>query len=470
MIIRKGEEHMKWLIKNGTIASEEKTFLADLLLEDDKIIKIDTNIEDAEAKCIDAEGCYVMPGAVDIHTHMDLDVGIARAIDDFYTGTIAAACGGTTTIIDHMAFGPKGCNLMHQVKEYHKLADHNAVVDYGFHGVFQHVNDDILKEMKKVVKDEGITSFKIYMTYDYKLSDEDIVRVLKQAKEDGILITVHCENDGIVSYFRKKFVGGGKTEVRYHPLSRPNEAEAEAVNRMLYLASAIGDAPVYIVHLSTKEGLEEIRQAKKRGQKHIGVETCPQYLLLTDDLYDDSSEGLKAVMAPPLRKPADNESLWDGLKNNEIDTVATDHCPFTFKRQKQQGADDFTKCPSGAPGVEERLSLLYSEGVCKGKISMEQLVKYACTNPAKVGGVYPQKGTLSVGSDADIVIFNPKKKWTMTKKKMYGAADYTCYEGREIEGKIDLVMQRGKILVKDGEFLGERGDGKYLKRGKSSIV
>ena len=308
------------------------------------------------------------------------------------------------------------------------------------------------------------------MTYDYKLSDEDIVRVLKQAKEDDILITVHCENDGIVSYFRKKIVGEGKTEVRYHPLSRPNEAEAEAVNRMLYLASAIGDAPVYIVHLSTKEGLEEIRQAKKRGQKHIGVETCPQYLLLTDDLYDDSSEGLKAVMAPPLRKPADNEALWDGLKNNEIDTVATDHCPFTFKRQKQQGADDFTKCPSGAPGVEERLSLLYSEGVCKGKISMEQLVKYACTNPAKVGGVYPQKGTLSVGSDADIVIFDPKKKWTMTKKKMYGAADYTCYEGREIEGKIDLVMQRGKILVKDGEFLGERGDGKYLKRGKSSIV
>ena len=439
---------MKWLIKNGTIVSAEKVFSGDILLEDDKIIKIDTNIKDVEAKCIDAEGCYVMPGAVDIHTHMDLDVGIARAIDDFYTGTIAAACGGTTTIIDHMAFGPKGCNLMHQVQEYHKLADHNAVVDYGFHGVFQHVNDNILKEMKKVAKDEGITSFKIYMTYDYKLSDEDIIRVLKQAREDDILITVHCENDGIVSYFRKKFVGEGKTEVKYHPLSRPNEAEAEAVNRMLYLASAVGDAPVYIVHLSTKEGLEEICQAKKRGQKHIGVETCPQYLLLTDDLYDDPSEGLKAV----------------------IDTIATDHCPFTFKKQKQQGAEDFTKCPSGAPGVEERLSLLYSEGVCKGKISMEQLVKYACTNPAKIGGIYPQKGTLAVGSDADIVILDPKKKWTMTKKKMYGAADYTCYEGREIEGKIDLVMQRGKILVKEGEFLGERGDGKYLKRGKSSIV
>ena len=226
---------------------------------------------------------------------------------------------------------------------------------------------------------------------------------------------------------------------------------------MLYLASAVGDAPVYIVHLSTKEGLEEICQAKKRGQKHIGVETCPQYLLLTDDLYDDPSEGLKAVMAPPLRKSADNRALWEGLKNNEIDTVATDHCPFT-------------KCPSGAPGVEERLSLLYSEGVCKGKISMEQLVKYACTNPAKVGGIYPQKGTLAVGSDADIVILDPKKKWTMTKKKMYGAADYTCYEGREMEGKIDLVMQRGKILVKNGEFLVERGDGKYLKRGKSSII
>lgn len=461
---------MMKLIKNGTLVTEEEEFQADLLIEDGVIKQIDKHIENQDAEVIDAEGMYVIPGAVDIHTHMDLDVGIARTIDDFYTGTVAAACGGTTTIVDHMAFGPKDCSLWHQVKEYHRLADGNSVVDYGFHGVFQHVNADVLREMGEIAKEEGITSFKAYMTYNDMLDDKAMLQVLEQAKEDGILITVHCENDGMVNHLREKFVSEGKTEVKYHPLSRPAEAEAEAVNRLLYLAKAAGEAPVYVVHLSTEAGLREIQHAKKNGQKHIGIETCPQYLLLDDAVYEDPKEGLKATISPPLRKEADKEVLWEALENGEIDAVATDHCSFTFQKQKQAGANDFTKCPGGAPGVEERLVLMFSEGVKKGRITMSQLVRNLCTSPAKVSGLYPQKGVLQPGADADIVLINPVKEWVLTEEKMHGACDYTCYEGMQMHGAVSLVLSRGKVIAKDGEFLGQKGDGKYLKRGISSIA
>ena len=461
---------MKKLIKNGTLVTEREEFEADLLIEDGVIKEIGQHIENQEAEVIDAAGLYVIPGAVDIHTHMDLDVGIARTIDDFYSGTVAAACGGTTTIVDHMAFGPKDCSLWHQVKEYHKLADGNAVVDYGFHGVFQHVNPTVLGEMGNIAKEEGITSFKVYMTYDYGLQDAELMQILEQAKADGILITVHCENDGIVRHFREKFVKEGKTEARYHPLSRPAVAEAEAVNRILYLAKAAGEAPVYIVHLSSEEGLREIQQAKRTEQRHIGAETCPQYLLLNDDFYENPQEGLKAIMAPPLRKKTDNAALWKALEAGEIDTVATDHCSFTFQKQKQQGACDFTKCPSGAPGVEERLVLMFSEGVKKGRITMPQLVQTLCTNPARISGLYPKKGVLQPGADADIVLIDPKKKWVLTEKQMHGASDYSCYEGMELCGAVAFVLSKGKVIVKDGSFQGKRGDGKYLKRGKSSLV
>lgn len=461
---------MKKLIKNGTLVTEQEEFAADILIQDGVIREIGNNIECQDAEMIDAAGMYVLPGAVDIHTHMDLDVGIARTIDDFYTGTIAAACGGTTTIVDHMAFGPKDCSLWHMVNEYHKLADGNAVVDYGFHGVFQHVNPEVLREMGDIAREEGITSFKVYMTYGYKIEDADMMQILEQAKKDGILITVHCENDGMVNHFREKFVREGKTTTKYQPLSRPAESEAEAVNRMLYLAKAAGEAPLYIVHLSTEAGLREIEHARANGQKHVGVETCPQYLLLEDSRYENQTDGLKAMIAPPLRKPADNEALWEALKAGEIDAVATDHCTFTFQKQKQQGASDFTKCPSGAPGVEERLVLMYSEGVKKGRITMPQLVRNLCTNPARVSGLYPQKGVLQAGADADIVLLDPKKEWVLTTELMHGASDYTCYEGMEICGAVDTVLSRGKVIAKNGEFLGKKGDGKYLKRGISSIA
>ena len=383
---------MRTWICGGTIVTEQECFRGDLLIEDGRILAVSgpeglPAAEAAEAEAIDAAGKLILPGAVDIHTHMDLDVGIARAIDDFYTGTAAAACGGTTTIVDHMAFGPQGCSPWHQVKEYHRLADGNAAVDYGFHGVLQHVDGQVLDDMAEIAREEGITSFKVYMTYDGRLDDLELMRVLERAREEHILICCHCENHGIVTFFREQFVREGKTEARWHPDSRPAEAEAEAVNRLLYLARAAGEAPVYIVHLSTRLGLEEIRKARAAGQRHIGAETCPQYLLLDEKNYEDPQEGLKALMAPPLRKQADRDALWQAIANNELDTVATDHCPFTFAKQKQQGAQDFTKCPSGAPGVEERLILLYSEGVRKGRITLPQLVKYACTNPARAAGL-----------------------------------------------------------------------------------
>ena len=463
---------MKTWIRGGTVATENEAYRGDILIEDGRIREVlkEEGSRGDDAQVIDAAGKIVLPGAVDIHTHMDLDVGIARVIDDFYTGTVAAACGGTTTIVDHMAFGPKGCSPWHQVREYHRLADGNAVVDYGFHGVLQHVDSEVLDDMAEIAKEEGITSFKIYMTYDYRLDDLDLMKVLERAAREHILIAAHCENHGIVTYFRERFVREGKTQTKWHPVSRPAGAEAEAVSRLLYLARAAGEAPVYVVHLSTRSGLEEIRKARAAGQRHFGAETCPQYLLLDERMYNDPREGLKAIMAPPLRRQEDRDALWGALAGGELDTVATDHCPFTFAKQKQQGAQDFTKCPSGAPGVEERLILLYSEGVEKGRITLPQLVRYACANPARVAGLYPRKGTIEAGADADLVILDPEKEWTMSRERLHGNADYTCYEGMKIRGAVERVLLRGRTVVLDGQFTGERGGGLYLRRGQSSLA
>jgi dihydropyrimidinase len=465
---------MKKLIKNGMIATENEIFRGDILIDGEKIIGIGSDIDASGAEIIDASGKYVLPGAVDVHTHMDLDVGMARAIDDFYDGTVAAACGGTTTIVDHMAFGPKDCSLWHQVNEYHRLADGNAVVDYGFHGVIQHpVTADRLGELAEIKEKEGISSFKVYMTYDFGLTDDELFNVLRAAKEAGIVITVHCENHGLLTQLRKEFVEEGHCEAKYHPLSRPPRCEAEAVNRMIHLAAVAGDAPLYIVHLSSAEGLHEVLRARAEHRPNLGVETCTQYLILTDREYEDPVEGLKAIMSPPLRKDQDREELWQALADGTIDTVATDHCPFHFregKAEKQYGKDDFTKCPNGAPGVQERLMLLFSEGFMKGRISLPQVVKYSSSNPCRMFGLYPQKGSFEPGTDADIVIIDPEKKTLINKEYIRGASDYSCYEGMELEGRIDNVFLRGEEIVRDGDFLGKRGDGKYLRRENSVLA
>ncbi len=458
------------LIKNGTVVNDTGAVRADVLIEGETVSGVEPGIVQEEAEIIDAKGKYILPGAVDVHTHMDLDVGFSRACDSFFSGTVAAACGGTTTIIDHMAFGPEGAYPWHQVKEYHSLADGEAVIDYGFHGVLQERADErVLSEMREISEKEGITSFKLYLTYDFMLKDLDVFRVLKEAKKDNILITVHCENDGIVNGLREEYGIEGKLSAAFHPMSRPAEAEAEAVNRMCCLAHCAGEAPLYIVHLSSLAGLKEVMRAKERGQKHFGVETCPQYLLLNDDRYEDPKEGLKVIMSPPLRKDADRMALWDALSKDLLDTVATDHCPFTFLEQKQAGASDFRKCPNGAPGVEERLLLLFSEGFKKGRITLPQLVKYVSANPARIFGLFPKKGLIAPGSDGDIVIIDPEKKRVLSKENLHGNSDYSCYEGFEIQGDIDMVLQRGRTIVKDNEFLGNKGDGRYLKRAISSL-
>ena len=463
---------MKKIIKGASIVSESEEYKADVLVNGEIIECIGSDIECEDAEIIDASGKLLLPGAVDVHTHMDLDVGIARACDDFYTGTVAAACGGTTTIVDHMAFAAGDVSLMHQVDEYHRLADGNAVIDYGFHGVLQRMNDDKLEEMRRIARSEGITSWKAYMTYgDNMIDDEWLFKIMKVASEEGLVIPAHCENDALVEVTKAELGAAGKVQAKYHPMARPALAEAEAVSRLLYIAKEAGEAPAYVVHLSSEAGLKEVIKSREAGQRHFGVETCPQYLALTDSAYEDDQQGLKAIMSPPLRKQSDIEAMWKALsKGGIIDTIATDHCPFTFSEQKQMGASDFRKCPNGAPGVEERLSIVYTEGVAKGRISLTQMVKYLCTEPAKIFGLYPKKGAIMPGADADLVIMDPDAKHVLTIDDMHGANDYTCYEGFELTGRIEKVYSRGSLIAEDNKFLGSKGSGRYLKRSITSLV
>lgn len=455
---------MSLLIKNGTIVTASDIYKGDIYIENEVIKEIGQNINRKVDEVIDAKGKYVIPGGVDIHTHFNLHVGDNVANDDFYTGTIAAACGGTTTIVDHMGFGPKGCNLKHQVDVYHEYADNNSVIDYGFHGVIQEVNNDILNEMDIIVKNEGIPSFKAYLTYDYNVSDEGMINVFKKLKDLNGITAVHCENHGSIQYLRKYYSNNGLKSAKYHGLSRPEDAEGEAINRMINIAKMVEYEGLYVVHLSTKLGLDYIKLAREKGQS-VYAETCPQYLILDESKYElDNNEGLKYIMSPPLRSSNNCESLWNGIKDGYIQTVGTDHCPFSFSKEKIKGRDDFTKCPNGAPGVEERISLMFSEGVMKKRISLNKFVEVCCTNPAKIFGLYPKKGTIAVGSDGDIVIIDPEIEVILTNNNLNSNIDYTAYEGIKVKGYPVITILRGKVISVNGKFTGERGYGRYLKR------
>jgi len=338
---------MKTIIRNGVVVDLEGSVRADLLIEDGKISAIGSHIEEMDAEVIDAGGKLILPGPIDVHTHFDLQAGPLRAVDDFYQGTLAAACGGTTTIVDHMAFGPKDCPVGHQLKEYHRLADGNAVLDYGFHGVLQHVDKKVLEDMENLIL-SGIPSFKAYMTYDFRLPDDEILRVMQSVKKTGGVLTVHAENHQVIYHLRKKYVEEGKTGAIYHAKSRPAHTEAEAVGRLIHL-SAMADYPnLYLVHISTKESLMEIRKARQNGAKNVYVETCTQYLTLTEDKYLlPEHEGLKYVMSPPLRTQEDCDALWEAIGEGLVSVVGTDHCPFFFEDKVKYGADDFTHCPNG---------------------------------------------------------------------------------------------------------------------------
>ncbi len=457
------------LIKNGLIATASDLFTGDIYIKDGIIKEIGTNLNIEDEEIIDAEGNYVIPGGIDVHTHFHLDVGIAVSSDDFRTGTIAAACGGTTSIIDHIGQGPKGQTLYDPINHYHELADGKAVIDYGFHGVIPYgVGDNTLEEMEKLI-DDGIESFKIYMTYGQMVDDDDSIKILKLAKDKGGIIAVHPENNDTINYLKKYYSSNGMTSAVYHPKSRPEECEGEAINRILNIAHLVGDAPIYIVHLSSKLGMDYIKMARDRGQKNIYVETCPQYLVLDDKKYElPNNEGLKYIMSPPLRDKANQEPLWRAVREGDIQVIATDHCPFLFKKEKlPMGKDDFTKCPNGAPGVETRMPVIFSEGVMKGRISINKFVEVTSTNPAKIYGMYPQKGTIAVGSDADIVIIDKNKEVTITKSMLHENVDYTPYEGIKVKGYPVLTIVRGKVAVRNNEFIGEEGYGKFINRYKN---
>ncbi|MDO5100934.1 MAG: dihydropyrimidinase [Eubacteriales bacterium] len=456
---------MRKLIRGGTIVAEGAVYQADIMIEDERIAAIGCFPENEFDEITEAGGMYIFPGFIDPHTHMELQQSSTfRACDDFYTGTVAAAMGGTTMIIDHIAFGPAGCNLHHSIDHYHQLAK-KAVIDYGLHGVFQHVDEDILSELETIVTKEGIPSFKAYTTYGFKIEDRDLFRILQVMKKTGGLLTVHCENDAITNWLRGECIEQGQNAPIYHAKSRPNETETESVERLMQLAKMAGDAPLYIVHTSAKESVWAVEDARNHQYRNVYVETCTQYLTLTDEKYNEGGrqEGVKYLMAPPLRTEADQQVLWQGLANGAVQVVATDHCPFMLE-EKLAGVEDFTKAPGGAPGVEERGLLLFSEGVAKGRLSLTRFVELMSTNAAKIFGMYPQKGTILPGSDADLVIFDPQVKQTLSQKTLHSTCDYSAYEGWKVEGGVKAVYSKGKKIVADGRFLGARGDGRFVAR------
>lgn len=451
---------MKQLLKNGTVVSGTGQTKLDILIEGEKIIQIGVNLSCEEAHIVDVSGKLLFPGFIDAHTHFDLEVCDTVTADDFYSGTKAAIIGGTTLIID-FATQNHGELLTQALENWHKKADGLSSCDYGFHMAISEWNPIISKEVDAMIA-EGIPSFKLYMTYDNMyLNDEKIYDVLKRLKEVNGIVGVHCENRDIIKALTKEEKDKGHLSPAAHPYTRPAEVEAEAIQRLLTIAALV-DVPVVIVHLSSALGYEEILAARRRGQK-VYVETCPQYLLLDDEKYNlPEFENGKYMMSPPLRKKRDQEVLWKCLKEDNIDTVATDHCSFTME-QKKLGLTDFTKIPCGMPGVETRANLIYTYGVLQNKISLSQMCRLLSENPSKIYGVYPRKGCLAIGSDADIVVWDPEVTWTLTKETQVANVDYHPYEGVAVQGKAEAVFLRGHLVVSKGNIISEKV-GTYIPR------
>ncbi|TMG39019.1 MAG: dihydropyrimidinase [Chloroflexi bacterium] len=454
---------MKTLIKDGTVVTANDTLRADVLIEDETVRAIGTGLGAQAERVIDASGRYVMPGAVDVHTHMELPFGGTFASDDFATGTAAAAWGGTTTIVD-FAVQTFGQSLHQGIEQWHKKAEGKAHIDYGFHVIVREVNEGILKEMDQLVQ-EGVPSFKLFMAYPgvFMLDDASIFRAMSRTASNGGLIMMHAENGGAIDVLVQRYLAEGKGDPINHGLTRPASMEGEATSRAIALAR-LADVAVYIVHLSSKDALDAVRAARDDGAPAF-AETCPQYLYLSlDDLARPGFEGAKYVCSPPLRPQSHQADLWKGLLQDDLQLVATDHCPFHFKEQKEMGRGDFSKIPNGLPGVEDRFSLIFHGGVHSGRISLNRFVELVATAPAKMFGLYPRKGTIAPGSDADIVIFNPTVERTLSARTHHMNVDYSCYEGMTVRGLPEVVIQRGNVLVEKGAFQGKKGAGQFLRR------
>ena len=456
------------IIANGRVVTATDTYLSDVAISSGKIEAIGENLpRENAAHIIDAAGKYVMPGGIDVHTHLDMPFGGTTSSDDFETGTRAAAFGGTTTLID-FAIQYKGQTLRTAFDGWMRKASGKAVCDYGFHCIITELADAQLEEMNALVR-EGVTSFKLFMAYPgvFMLDDGSIFKALQRTAKNGGLVCMHAENGNAIDVIVQQALAEGKKAPKYHALTRPTTAEAEATARAIALAEMAG-APVYIVHLSCNDALEKVREARDRGLP-VYAETCPQYLYLSIENFDvPDFEGAKYVFTPPLREKWHQEKLWNGLKRDHLQVVSTDHCPFCFKEQKELGRGDFTKIPNGGPGVENRMSLIYSGGVAAGRFSVNRFVELVSTTPAKLFGLYPRKGTIAVGSDADLVIFDPDRKHTISAKTHHMRVDYSMFEGIDVTGMPSTVLSRGRVVVDNDKFVGRVGAGEFVKRSTYS--
>ncbi|WP_317411281.1 dihydropyrimidinase [Clostridium baratii] len=455
------------IIRNGTIVTATDIFKGDIGIKDGKINKIGMELEEEGEKIIDAKGKYIFPGGIDPHTHLDMPFGGTFSSDNFETGTIAAACGGTTTIVD-FAVQPKDKDLKETAEIWREKSDGKAVIDYGIHMNITHIDDEILNEIPFMIK-EGYPSFKVFMTYKgMRVDDGTLFKTLKKVSENGGLTCVHAENFHIIECNVEILLKEGKTAPKYHAISRGSLVEGEAVGRAINIAK-MAEAPLYIVHNTCKEAVFEIARAREEEYPIMG-ETCTQYLLLSEDeYYKEGFEGAKCVMSPPLRSKDNFKYLWKAIRNNTLQVVATDHCPF-FMKQKELGKDSFDKIPNGAPGIELRMALLYTYGVLKNEININKFVEVTSTNAAKIYGMYPKKGTIAVGSDADLVIFDPDKEIEVTVDILHENVDYTPYEGFKLKGFPEVTLSRGEIIAKNGKFVGEIGRGEFIKRNSPMIL
>lgn len=457
---------MSLILKGGKIVSDKITYFSDIKVDSGKIVEIGENLESKDCEIVDVSGSYIIPGGIDTHTHFDLDTGTTITADDFISGTKAAIAGGTTTILD-FATQSKGKSLKAGLEEWHHKARNKAYCDYGFHMAITDWSDSVCDEMDEMIK-QGVSSFKLYMAYKGTLQVDDsiIYKALEKSKNIGAIIGFHCENGDLVCELVDKNLKENHISPQYHATSRPPMLEAEATSRLMKIAE-LTKSKVCVVHLSCKESLDEVLKAKERGVDVV-VETCPQYLLLNEDKYKlGGFEGAKYVMSPPLRNVKNNDILWKALEQNQIDTIGTDHCSFNYKKQKELGIDDFSKIPNGAPGVEHRVGLLYTYGVSTNKISINRMVELLSTNPAKIYGLYPQKGTIEVGSDADLVVINPNKTKVIKAEDQVQNVDYTPYENYRLNCEIERVYLRGKEVSRNGKIIDNFPTGKYLKRSSN---
>lgn len=447
------------VIKNGILVTAEATTQADVGIAGEQIAAIGRGL--AGKTTLDAQGCLVLPGAVDEHVHLQMPVGEFTSSDDFGSGTVAAACGGTTTVLDFVEAEPDQ-PLVEALAARRGEAHGKAVVDYGLHMTLSRSDDHTLRQVPACIQ-AGSASFKLYMAYEgLRLDDYGLLRALAAVRAHGGRALVHAENHHAIRYLTARALAEGHTGPENHPLTRPAVMEAEAIHRLLALAS-VTESSLVLAHLSCALGLEQVRRARARGQR-VWVETCPQYLLLDEaELRRPGFEGAKFVMAPPPRTAEDRTALWSGLANGEVDTVATDHCPFFYETQKVRGRDDFSRIPGGAPGIETRLALLYTYGVRAGRLTMERWVQVCCTEPARRFGLAPRKGVLAIGADADVVVFDPQRRVTLRAKALHQNVDYCPYEGWEVQGYPVAVFSRGEPIVRDGEFVGQAGRGRFVR-------